>query len=43
MKFNIDIGGGHIDIESFYRFRKILITPGPNKIQFKYIVSLFVL
>jgi hypothetical protein len=30
MKFRIDIGGGHIDIKSFYRFRKCLIAPGPN-------------
>jgi hypothetical protein len=30
VKFHIDIGGGHIDIESFYRFKKILTDPAPN-------------
>jgi hypothetical protein len=30
MKFYPDIGGGHIDIESSYWFRKYLLAPAPN-------------
>jgi hypothetical protein len=30
IKFHIGIEGGHIDIESCYQFRKILIAPAPN-------------
>jgi hypothetical protein len=31
MKFHIDIGGGYIVIESFYRFtKKKIIAPAPN-------------
>jgi hypothetical protein len=29
-KFHIDIRGGHVDIERFNRFRKILIAPTLN-------------
>jgi hypothetical protein len=34
MKFYIDIGGGYIDIESFYTFRQFLIAPAPNLLQY---------
>jgi hypothetical protein len=30
MRFHIDVGCSHIDIESFYLFRTFLITPAPN-------------
>jgi hypothetical protein len=30
MKFHIDVGGGLIDTESFYWFRKFLIIPAPH-------------
>jgi len=30
MKFFIDIGGDHIDIESFYQCTKFLIAPAAN-------------
>jgi hypothetical protein len=30
MKFGIDIGGGHISIETFYRFREKITDPEPN-------------
>jgi hypothetical protein len=30
MKFHINIRCGHIDMESFYRFRKFLIALAPN-------------
>jgi hypothetical protein len=30
MKLHIDIGGGHIDIESFYLFREYLIASTPK-------------
>jgi hypothetical protein len=29
-KFHVDIGGGHIDIKSFYLFKRVLIAPAPN-------------
>jgi hypothetical protein len=30
MEFHIDSGGDNIDIESFYRFRRVLIAPARN-------------
>jgi hypothetical protein len=30
VKFHVDIGGDHIDIESFYRFRQFSIVPAPS-------------
>lgn len=33
IKFHIDIGGGHIDIELFYPFYQIVHHPAPNCVQ----------
>jgi hypothetical protein len=30
IEFHIDSGGDNIDIEWFYRFRRVLIAPAPN-------------
>jgi hypothetical protein len=30
VKFYVEIVGDHIDIKSFYRFRKFLFAPTPN-------------
>jgi hypothetical protein len=39
IKFQIDTGGGHIGIKSFYRFRKVLIAPALINFSFKYNIS----
>jgi hypothetical protein len=30
MKFHFEIGDGHVDVRSFYRFTKLSIIPAPN-------------
>jgi hypothetical protein len=43
MKFGIDIGGGHISIETFYRFREKLQLQSLINISHKYILMLLLL
>jgi hypothetical protein len=43
MKFHNNVEGGHINIESLYRFRKFVIAPARNELSPKHILSLFVL